>query len=193
MLQSWYYGPLRPPKGALLYGPAGVGKSLLAAQIANDLRYFQGDTKVHVRLVQCANILSSTTVVGEAEKLLTNIFDEAEREAKSVGGGSLVILDDVHLICPRRGGMGGSGGLGVDQLAGTLLALLDGIGSSKTSADREEEASSGGLVVFAITTDPSLRTRWSYLRWECRRQERESCCSRCDQSSRCSRPGESDW
>ena len=147
-------GPLRPPKGALLYGPAGVGKSLLAAQIAHDLRYFQGgDTKVHVRLVQCADILSSTTVVGEAEKLLTNIFDEAERQAKSVGGGSLVILDDVHLICPRRGG---SGGLGVDQLAGTLLALLDGIGSSKTRADREEEALSGGLVVLAITTDPSL-------------------------------------
>ena len=144
-------GPLRPPKGALLYGPAGVGKSLLAAQIANDLSCIPDMMNVHVRLVQCADILSSTAIVGEAEQILTGIFQEAEKR----DGGSLIILDDVHLICPRRGGMGGSGSLGVDQLAGTLLALLDGIGSS-SSQSNNIKSSEGGLVVLAITTDPSL-------------------------------------
>ncbi|KAL7542176.1 hypothetical protein ACHAXR_011597 [Thalassiosira sp. AJA248-18] len=159
-------GPLRPPKGALLYGPAGVGKSLLAAQIANDLSHdAQSEKKVNVRLVQCADILSSTAIVGEAEKMLSDIFEEAERKATD-SAGSLVILDDVHLICPRRGGMGGGsgGGVGVDQLAGTLLALLDGIGSSHDKVERENSRqnpfngnkSGGGLVVLAITTDPSL-------------------------------------
>eukprot|EP00579_Thalassiosira_antarctica_P018879 CAMPEP_0201966380 /NCGR_PEP_ID=MMETSP0904-20121228/11395_1 /ASSEMBLY_ACC=CAM_ASM_000553 /TAXON_ID=420261 /ORGANISM="Thalassiosira antarctica, Strain CCMP982" /LENGTH=737 /DNA_ID=CAMNT_0048513635 /DNA_START=325 /DNA_END=2535 /DNA_ORIENTATION=+ len=106
-------GPLRPPKGALLYGPAGVGKSLLAAQIANALNFAPSDKKVHVRLIQCADILSSTAIVGEGETMLSGIFEEAERKAAD-SGGSLVILDDVHLICPRRGGMGGGGGgLGV--------------------------------------------------------------------------------
>ena len=143
-------GPLRPPKGALLYGPAGAGKSLLANQIANDLTFIPDMMNVHVRLVQCADILSSTAIVGEAEQILTGIFQEAENR----DGGSLIILDDVHLICPRRGGMGGSGSLGVDQLAGTLLALLDGIGSSSQSNERK--SSEGGLVVLAITTDPSL-------------------------------------
>mmetsp|Transcript_24642 Transcript_24642/g.53152 ORF Transcript_24642/g.53152 Transcript_24642/m.53152 type:complete len:1053 (-) Transcript_24642:109-3267(-) len=147
-------GPLRPPKGALLYGPAGVGKSLVAAQIANDLSFSSSHKDVHVRLVQCADILSSTAIVGEAEKLLTDIFHEAERKATG-SGGSLVILDDVHLICPRRGGMGGgSGGSGVDQLAGTLLALLDGIGSLQTTI--ENDKTGGGLVVLAITAEPSL-------------------------------------
>jgi transitional endoplasmic reticulum ATPase len=145
-------GPLRPPKGALLFGPAGVGKSLAAAQIAHDLskESFNGSVKkIHVQNVQCADLLASTAIVGEAENMLTGIFQEAEREA-SVSGGSLVILDDVQLICPRRGGIGsGSGGLGVDQLAGTLLALLDGIGTSKST-------SKGGVVVLAITTEPSL-------------------------------------
>ncbi|KAL3781457.1 hypothetical protein ACHAW5_009648 [Stephanodiscus triporus] len=140
-------GPLRPPKGALLYGPAGVGKSLLAAQIANDLSVAFDHARVHVRCVQCADILSSTAIVGEAEKMLSSIFEEAESNAMGCVG-SLVILDDVHLICPRRGGMGGfGGGSGVDQLAGTLLALLDGIGSSQDSR---------GKSVLAITTDPSL-------------------------------------
>ena len=144
-------GPLRPPKGALLYGPAGVGKSLLAAQIANDLSFIPDIMNAHVRLVQCANILSSTAIVGAAEQILTGIFQEAEKR----DGGSLIILDDVHLICPRRGGMGGSGSLGVDQLAGTLLALLDGIGSSSQS-NNSKSSEGGGLVVLAITTDPSL-------------------------------------
>ena len=148
-------GPLRPPKGALLYGPAGVGKSLLAAQISNDLSFAAPHTEVRVRLIQCADILSSTAIVGEAEKMLTDIFEEAECKSTD-SGGSLVILDDVHLICPRRGGMGGGGGsLGVDQLAGTLLALLDGIGSSRAKSDKKKPTG-GGVVVLAITTDPSL-------------------------------------
>ncbi|KAL3806030.1 hypothetical protein ACHAXA_001541 [Cyclostephanos tholiformis] len=145
-------GPLRPPKGALLYGPAGVGKSLVAAQIANDLSLASEHLRVHVQFVQCADILSSTAIVGEAEKMLTGIFEVAENEAMDCLG-SLVILDDVHLICPRRGGIGGfGGGSGVDQLAGTLLALLDGIGKSRDRRDK----SGSGLSVLAVTTDPSL-------------------------------------
>ncbi|KAL9191332.1 hypothetical protein ACHAXT_001038 [Thalassiosira profunda] len=146
-------GPLRPPKGALLFGPAGVGKSLLAAQIAHELSLENKQKLVEVRLVQCADILSSTAIVGEGEKLLTDVFREAEQKALT-SQGSLVILDDVHLICPRRGGVG-SAGLGVDQLAGTLLALLDGIGSSDSSGPTSSKPN-GGLVVLAITTDPGL-------------------------------------
>ena len=141
-------GPLRPPKGVLLYGPAGVGKSLAAAQVACDLSLdsFRVNSKrIHVQSVQCAELLASTAIVGEAENKLTRIFEYAEQEASDIGG-SLVILDDIHLICPRRGG---NNGLGVDQLAGTLLALLDGIGTSKSN-------SKGGVFVLAITTDPSL-------------------------------------
>ena len=136
-------GPLRPPKGVLLYGPAGVGKSLAAAQVASDIS--SESKKIYVQSVQCAELLASTGIVGEAENKLTRIFEDAEGEANEFGG-SLVILDDIHLICPRRGG---TNGLGVDQLAGTLLALLDGIGTSKRN-------SKGGVFVLAITTDPSL-------------------------------------
>ena len=154
-------GVLRPPKGALLYGPAGVGKSLLAAQIAQDLSEISNPLlkkgSVFVRSVQCADLLASTAVVGEAEKILTGIFEEAERKAETSNTGSLVIFDDVHLICPRRGGFSGGGGAGVDQLAGTMLALLDGIGNVNTNTTRGSNPKfGGGFVVLAITTDPSV-------------------------------------
>lgn len=150
-------GPLRPPKGCLVFGPPGVGKSFLAAQIANDFSTGIATTEKHrifVKSVQCADILATTTIIGEAENSLTGVFEEAKLNA-SDSCGSLLILDDVHLICPRRGGLGsGSGGLGVDQLAGTLLALLDGIGSPEDINTNRK--SGGGVVVLAITTDPSL-------------------------------------
>jgi SpoVK/Ycf46/Vps4 family AAA+-type ATPase len=60
--------------------------------------------------------------------------------------GTLLILDDIHLICPKRGGRN----QGADRLAATLLALLDGIG---TSVDNQK---SGNLVILGITTNPSL-------------------------------------
>ncbi len=138
-------GPLRPPKGALLFGPPGVGKSCLAAQVALN---FRTTNEVFVRSVNCADILSDTAVVGEAEKTLTEIFEEAERNA--LPNGSLLVLDDVHLICPRRGETKGS-----DQIAGTLLALLDGINPNQSKRRNRKSNETGGLVVLAVTTDPS--------------------------------------
>ena len=138
-------GPLRPPKGVLIHGTAGVGKSCLAAQVAHD---FHNKSKVFVRRVNCADILSNTAIVGEAEKTLTEIFKEIENNA--IPNGSLLVLDDVHLICPRRGETKGS-----DQIAGTLLALLDGINPSQKKTHNIESKEPGGVVVLAVTTDPS--------------------------------------
>ena len=134
-------GPLRPPKGVLLFGPPGVGKSCLAAQVAYNFSRISG---VFVQRINCADILSDTSIVGEAEKTLVEVFKVAENQA--LHNGSLVVLDDVHLICPRRGETKGS-----DQIAGTLLALLDGINPNQSTKTPKQ----GGLVVLAITTDPS--------------------------------------
>ena len=135
-------GPLKPPKGCLVYGPHGVGKSLVATQFANEIKSLMG-ARSEVRMVQCADLLSETSIVGKGEKLLADLFTEVERKS-----GGLIVLDDIHLICPRRGSNGS-----VDQLAGTLLALLDGLGGLKGGVDGER---SGRVVILAITTDPSL-------------------------------------
>ena len=136
-------GPLRPPKGVLLFGPPGVGKSCLAAQVAYNFSRISG---VFVQRINCADILSDTSIVGEAEKTLVEVFKVAENQA--LHNGSLLVLDDVHLICPRRGETKGS-----DQIAGTLLALLDGINPNQST--KTPKPKQGGLVILAITTDPS--------------------------------------
>ena len=116
---------LKPPKGVLLHGPSGVGKTLLAHKIASEVE--------NVEFVSCASLQSKSSIVGQAERALTRYFRPSHTS-------KLLILDDVHLICPRRGGPGTT-----DRLASTLLALVDGI-----------ESDSFPLVLLATTSNPSL-------------------------------------
>ena len=125
---------LQPPKGVLLYGPSGVGKTCLAKQLGAE---FQQES-FSVEFVNCSSLLSKTAVVGEAERTLSMYF----RVQASNDRGRLLIFDDVHLICPRRGGPTSAG---TDRLAGSLLAQLDGISDTNSSL----------FVVLAITNSPS--------------------------------------
>jgi SpoVK/Ycf46/Vps4 family AAA+-type ATPase len=129
---------VRPPRGVLLHGASGVGKSALARQVANALQ--QLHPTVEVCRLNCSTLQSQLAVVGEAEQSLSRAFGRHSPR--------LLILDDIHLICPRRGS---DAPAGTDQLASTLLSLMDGIGER----DEEEVVSTRPLMVLAITSDPS--------------------------------------
>ena len=131
LMNPCIYGTLKPPRGALLHGPSGVGKSALANELAS---MFTCDYKIKVERVHCASLQSHTSIVGEAERRLTKLFQQSQD--------TLLIMDDIHLICPKRGGSNP----GVDRLAATLLSLLDGIKKEGTAT----------IVVLAITSNPSL-------------------------------------
>jgi SpoVK/Ycf46/Vps4 family AAA+-type ATPase len=136
-----FTGTLRPPRGVLLHGPGGVGKSCLVQQVAQNLQ-----STVHIEHVNCTSLQSLSAIVGQAERRLAQIFHSAEQSHEGKTG-SLIILDDVHLICPRRRGMNP----GADRLAATLLALLDGIGSSNPAS-----IETATVMILAVTTNPSL-------------------------------------
>jgi len=147
-------GPIRAPKGVLLHGSSGCGKSLLAEQIASDIKHydFNGTTRgrvVETVHVNCASIQSSTSVMGEGEKKVTTVFKRAERRAVNENVSTLLIFDDIHLICPRRGAAGE--GSGVERVASTLLALMDGIGNSSQGQNDQ----CGNIAILAITSNPS--------------------------------------
>jgi SpoVK/Ycf46/Vps4 family AAA+-type ATPase len=146
-------GGLRPPKGVLLHGPSGTGKSSLALQVAHNLQQqsSQNSNGVHVEHVQCTSLQSQTALVGQAERRLVQVFQSAKRPRPGKSA-SLVILDDVHLICPRRQGTN----LGADRLSATLLALLDGLDSSSSESSSSESSTPYPMVILAVTTNPSL-------------------------------------
>ena len=153
---------MKPPKGVLLFGPPGTGKSRLAAHVGDGLAriHIDGERDILVETVPCAAIQSYASIVGRAERELCRIFDRAEARA-SRGTSTLLIVDDVHLICPRRGAVGSSGG--GSAIASTLLALLDGIGSEASIANNKQDADSnilkhgpGTVMILATTSDPSL-------------------------------------
>ena len=163
-------GPIRAPKGVLLHGTSGCGKSLLAEQVALDMEHYAEGIRikdlnsntsrrvVDVVRVNCASIQSSTSIMGDAERTLTRIFERAEKRASFDNISTLLLMDDIHLICPRRGAAGD--GTGVERVASTLLALMDGIGKQRTEnkslIDNGNDNGNGNVAILAITTNPSL-------------------------------------
>lgn len=114
-----------PPKGVLLHGPPGTGKTRLARAVANesDAEFF---------LINGPEIMGSA--YGESEKRLREVFEEATRAAPSI-----VFIDEIDSIAPRRDRVQGEA---EKRLVAQLLTLMDGL---------EARAN---LVVIAATNRP---------------------------------------
>ena len=99
---------VRPPRGALLWGPPGTGKTRLARAAAAAA----GASSIVVRgpeLIRGA--------AGESEAALVNVFREAERKAPCVA------LDELDALAPARGGGDGLGGRGGGEDHGADAAM----------------------------------------------------------------------
>ncbi|XP_013384510.1 spermatogenesis-associated protein 5-like [Lingula anatina] len=123
------------PKGVLLYGPSGTGKTLLLRAVASE-------TSAHVIMLSAPEIWSK--FYGETEARIRRIFQEAIDKAPS-----LVLIDELDALCPKRE----SSNSGLERrVVASLLTLLDGI----------EQQGSRLVLVLAATNkpdsiDPALR------------------------------------
>ena len=121
------------PKGVLLYGPPGCGKTLIARAIAHE-------TEANFYAVSGPEIIHK--FYGESEAHLRKIFEDATRK-----GPSIIFLDEIDAIAPKRENVVGE----VEKrVVAQLLALMDGL------AKRQH------LIVIAATNlpnmlDPALR------------------------------------
>ncbi len=99
-----------PPKGVLLHGPPGTGKTRLARAVANEseAKFFH---------IAGPEIMGSA--YGESEKKLRELFEEAAKNAPSI-----IFIDEIDSIAPKRGQVTGEA---EKRLVAQLLTLMDGI------------------------------------------------------------------
>lgn len=124
-----------PPKGVLLHGPPGCGKTLIARAVANE-------TDAYFSHLSGPEIMHK--FYGQSEANLRRIFEEATSRAPSI-----IFLDEIDAIAPKREEMGGEKQV-EKRVVAQLLALLDGLSSR------------GQIIVIGATNipnvlDPALR------------------------------------
>lgn len=117
---------IKPPRGVLLFGPPGSGKTLIARAIANE-------TGAFFFLINGPEIMSK--MAGEAEGNLRKAFEEAEKNSPAI-----IFIDEIDSIAPKRDKVQGE----VERrIVSQLLTLMDGLKSR------------GQVVVIGATNRPN--------------------------------------
>ena len=114
-----------PPRGVLLHGPPGTGKTRLAQAVANE-------SEAEFFIINGPEIMGSA--YGESEKRLREAFEEAARAAPSI-----IFIDEIDSISPKRSQVQGEA---EKRVVAQLLTLMDGL-DARTN-----------LVVIAATNRP---------------------------------------
>ncbi|MFH8108886.1 MAG: AAA family ATPase [Candidatus Aenigmatarchaeota archaeon] len=119
---------IAPPKGILLYGPPGCGKTLLAKAVANE----SGANFISVKGPEVL-----TMWVGESERKIRELFRRARQVAPAI-----IFFDEIDALAPKRGFYRGSAV--TETVVSQLLTELSGIEETK------------GVVVIAATNRPDM-------------------------------------
>lgn len=115
-----------PPKGVLLHGPPGTGKTMIAKAVA-------GETDANFISISGPEVMSK--FYGESEKQMREIFESAEKCSPSI-----LFIDEIDSIAPKRGEVSGE----VERrVVAQLLSLMDGLKAR------------GQVVVIAATNRPN--------------------------------------
>jgi len=125
--ELYNYVKARPPRGILLAGAPGTGKTLLAKAIATE-------AKANFIAIAASELLSKW--VGASEQAIKELFAQARQAQPCV-----IFIDEIDTLAPARGSNQNDSGIS-DRLIGQMLTELDGISSAE------------GILVVAATNRP---------------------------------------
>ena len=124
---GFYKMGIRPPRGALLFGPPGCGKTLIAKSLATE-------SSANIIVVRGPEVLSKW--VGESEKAIREIFRKAKASSPCV-----VVFDELDSLARPRGGA--EDVAGNERVLSQILTEMDDSGTA-------------GVIVIGITNRPDL-------------------------------------
>ena len=123
------------PKGVLLMGPTGTGKTLLAKAVA-------GEADVPFLSISGSDFVEMFVGVGASR--VRDLFEQAKRSAKQSGRGAIIFIDEIDAVGRQRfAGIGG----GHDEREQTLNALLVEMDGFNTQE---------GVILIAATNRPDV-------------------------------------
>jgi len=121
---------INPPRGIMLFGAPGTGKTLIAKAIANE-------AKANFITIKGPELISKW--VGESEKAVREVFKKAKQSSPSI-----VFLDEFESIAGMRRSNSGDGSDVMNRVVNQLLSSMDGVEGME------------GVIVVAATNRPEM-------------------------------------
>jgi len=121
---------IKPPRGIMLFGAPGTGKTLIAKAIANE-------AKANFITIKGPELISKW--VGESEKAVREVFKKAKQSSPSI-----VFLDEFESIAGMRRSNSGDGSDVMNRVVNQLLSSMDGVEGME------------GVIVVAATNRPEM-------------------------------------
>jgi transitional endoplasmic reticulum ATPase len=129
-----------PPKGVLLHGPPGTGKTRLAKAVANES---------HAEFFHIAGPEIMGSAYGESEKRLRELFEQAAKAAPSI-----IFIDEIDSIAPKRGQVTGEA---EKRLVAQLLTRRSGVPAASTGRSSSAFPMIVGGERFSASTRAACR------------------------------------
>ena len=124
-----HYG-MKPPRGILMFGPPGCGKTMMARAMATAIAKIHNQTEVGTGYIYVKSPEILDKWVGNSEAEIRNLFERGRKHYREHGYKALLVFDEFDAIAPQRGSRRSSDI--ADTIVPMFLGEMDGVDTVQT-------------------------------------------------------------